>query len=156
MKVILITLLFAFSQALLAQQTDVPVKIILNTGDEIVAKHLGQLSCGNAQYVDSYVLIRGKYMGTPTEIKTYQDFKKIDFMGFKAEPAPSVGNEKATIIFYRKDGITVELNEAEISQSCYSTGDFFNQITIQMVNPLNQKVYEQKIETRNIRSIHFL
>lgn len=156
MKVILIALLFTFSQALLAQQTDVPVKIILKSGEEIVAKHLGQLSCGNAQFVDSYVLIRGKYMGTPTEIKTYQDFKKIEFTGFVAEPAPSVGNEKATITFYRKDGITVELNEADISQSCYSSGDLFNQISIQLINPLNQKVYEQKIETRNIQSIYFL
>lgn len=155
MKILLISIITAFSLTLFAQQTDVPVQVNLKNGESINIKHFGQLKCGTNSYVENYILIRGKYLDSVTEIKDYKDIEKIILSGYTAEAAASVGNEKATVIIYKKNGVSVELTDTEIVMSCYGVGDLYNQLVLQMENPLTGKVAEKAIDTKDIQSIIF-
>lgn len=155
MKTLLISLFALMSLGIFSQQTDVPVQINLKNGDSFNAKHFGQLKCGTDNYIENYILIRGKYMGSVTEIKDYADIEKIVFSGYSAEAAASVGNEKGTVIMYKKNGVSVELTDVEIVMSCYGVGDLYNQIIVQIENPLTGKAAEKSIDTKDIKSVIF-
>jgi hypothetical protein len=138
-----------------AQHTDTPVIINLKDGKSIEAAHFGQDKCGTDNYSNDFVLIRGMYMNTLTEIKDYTEFEKIVLIGYKDKPVASVGNEKGKMQLTKKNGVSVTLEDAEISMSCYGVGDLYNTIIIKIINPLTNQSAEQTIETRNIQSIIF-
>lgn len=145
----------ALSVQVFAQSTKVPVVINLKDGKSIEAIHFGQLKCGKETNGDNYMIIRGKYMGAVTEIKDFKEFDKIVLEGYSAAPVASVGNEKGTLIIRKKDGVSVTLEDAELVMSCYSHGDMYNVIVVQIFNPLTNQASEQAVETRNIQSIVF-
>jgi hypothetical protein len=138
-----------------AQRTDIPATIILKDGKSVEAAHFGQDKCGTDNYSNDYVLIRGQYMNTLTEMKDYSDIEKIILIGYKDKPVASVGNEKGRIEIIKKNGVSVTLEEAEISMSCYGVGDMYNTIIIKIINPLTNQAAEQIIETKNIQSVIF-
>ena len=94
-------------------------------------------------------------MDSPTEIKDYKDIEKIVPVGFSAAPVASVGNEKGVLNVTKKDGRSVSLKEAELVMSCYAPGDRYNEIVVQVLNPLTDKVTEYAIEMREIQTIIF-
>lgn len=156
MKSLLTTLILTLSACVFSQNKDVPVQINLKDSTSINAKHFGQLKCGNqSSLAENYILIRGKFMGSVTEIKTYDDIEKIVFEGYEAVPETSVGNEKGTLVIVKKNGVTVTLEEAEVTMSCYGSDDKYNEIVVQISNPLTGKATESRIETRNIKSVIF-
>ena len=155
MKTLLISLFTVISLSIFAQQTNVPVQINLKNGESFNAIHFGQLKCGTSNFIENYILIRGKYIGSVTELKEYGDIEKIVFSGYSAEAAASVGNEKGTVIIYKKNGVSVELTDSEIIMSCYGVGDLYNQIIVQMENPLTNKPAEKAIATKDIQSVIF-
>lgn len=155
MKLILPVLFLALATQLWAQTTKVPVVVNLKDGKSIDAIHFGQLKCGKETQGDNYIIIRGKFMGAVTEMKDYKQVEKIVLEGYSAGPATSVGNEKGTLIINKKDGVSVTLEEAELSMSCYAPGDMYNTLVVQIFNPLTNQASEQVIETQNIQSIVF-
>lgn len=155
MKTLLTTVLLIIGMNMMAQQTDVPVQINLKDGGSIDAKHFGQLKCGTATYMDNYIFIKGKYLDNVTEIKEFNSIERIVLDGYYAQPEASAGNEKATLIVYKKDGKSFTLEDAEIVMSCYSVGNKYNQIVVQVDNPINNKVGELTINTNSIHSIIF-
>jgi hypothetical protein len=155
LKVIILTMLLFISLIGKGQKIDTPVLINLKNGQSINALHFGQIKCGTDTYSNDYILIRGKYMESVTEIKEYSDIEKIVLEGYKEPPAASIGNEKGTLHIYKKNGVSVALTDAEITMSCYGVGDLYNTIIVKVMNPLNNQAIEQTIETRNIQSIIF-
>ncbi len=153
----LLTFSFAlFAFGVFAQNVDVPVQINLKDGGSIDAKHFGQLQCGSqSRLIENYIMIRGKYMDNLTEIRDYGDIEKIILEGFTAEPKASTGNEKGTVYITKKNGKTFTLEEAEIVLSCYGVGDKYNEIIVQIENPLTEQIGESVIATKNINSIIF-
>lgn len=145
---------FIFSSAIYSQ-SNVPAIIKLTTGETIEVSHFGQLNCSTNKFFDSYILIKGKYLDSPTEIKTYSDINKIVLNGYKAEPVASVGNEKGKIIVYKKDGVSVELVDAELVMSCYGSVEKYNQLRVQLINPLTGKAFEKAIPVKDIESVTF-
>ena len=138
-----------------AQKSDTPVLITLKSGQSIDAVHFGQVKCGTDSYSNDYVLIRGKYMDSVTEIKDYSDIEKIVPEGYKEPPVASVGNEKGTLRIFKKNGVSVILEDAEITMSCYGVGDLYNEVIVTIINPLTNQAVEQNVEVRNIQSIIF-
>ncbi len=137
------------------QAQDVPVQINLKNGDSFNAKHFGQLRCGSNNYGSGYILVRGKYLGALTEIKEYHDIDKLVLSGFSEGPEASKGNQKAEVIIYKSNGVSVELEETELVMSCYGVGDLYNQLIVQIQNPLTGKVDEKKVDVKDIQSIVF-
>ena len=154
-KFVLPVILLAVAFQLNAQNPKVPVVINLKDGKSVDAIHFGQLKCGKETYSDNYMIIRGKYMGSVTEIKDFKEFEKIVLEGYSAGPVASVGNEKGTLIIHKKDGVSVTLEDAELVMSCYGHGDMYNVLVVQIFNPLTNQAAEQAIETQNIQSIIF-
>jgi hypothetical protein len=154
-KLLLITLIVASAMPLIAQPTKQPVLITLKNGETIDAIHFGQLKCGKEIYADNYIIVRGKYMDAVTEIKDYKDIEKIVLEGYKEEPATSVGNEKGTLRIFKKDGLSATMTDAELAMSCYGPGDKYNELIVQIMNPLTNQPSEQVVETRKIQSIIF-
>jgi hypothetical protein len=148
------TLLMAVT-SVIAQQKLQPVLITLKDGTNIDVHHFGQLQCGKNVYSNDYVITRGKFMDAPTEIKDYKEIEKIVLEGYSKEPVTSIGNEKGTLRITKKDGRTVTLTDAELAMSCYAPGDKYNELIVQIINPLTDKPSEQPIETRKIQSIIF-
>lgn len=155
MKTFFFTFLLVFSIGIFAQNNDVPVQINMENGESFNVAHFGKIKCGKESFSDTYTLIRGNYMGTLTEIKEYKDIEKIVFFGYSAEPAPSVGNEKGKVIIYKKNGVSVELSEAEVAMSCYNVGDEYNSLTFKVLNPLTGKALEKTVATKDIKSVVF-
>lgn len=156
MKTLLTILAAVMTMGLFAQNDDVPVQINLKDGGSINAKHFGQLKCGNqSSLMENYVIIRGKYMGSVTEIKDYSNIEKIILEGYTTGPENSTGNEKGTVYIQRRNGKTFTLEDAEISLSCYGPGDKYNQLIVQIRNPITDKVGETIIDTKDISSIIF-
>jgi hypothetical protein len=153
----LLTFFFALlTVGIFAQNTDVPVQINLKDGGSIDAKHFGQWKCGNqSSLIDNYVLIRGKFMGNLTEIKDYDDIEKLILEGFTTEPKASSGNEKGTVYVQKKNGKTFTLEDAEIVLSCYGVGDKYNEIIVQIKNPISGQIGETVVATKDISSIIF-
>lgn len=155
MKTLLTCLAIFLCVGLSAQQNDVPVQINLKDGTSFNAKHFGQLKCGKSIYAENFIYIRGKYEGNVTEIKDYRHIEKIVLEGYKEEPAASVGNEKAVVRIYNKSGVSSSLEEAEIFMTCYGTGDKYNQIIVQVINPITNQPAEKTISTKDVHSIVF-
>jgi hypothetical protein len=154
-KIILIGLITAFTIGINAQTPKTPVLIMLKNGETINAIHFGPLKCGTNAYAETFILIRGKYMDNVTEIKNYTDIEKITLQGYKNGPESSVGNEKGTLIIYKKNGTSFKIDDAELALSCYGVGDKFNEIVVQIINPVSNQTVEHKIETRSIQSVVF-
>lgn len=147
---LLVVALSAFSQP-----KKQPVLVTMKDGSTLDALHFGQLKCGTDVYSTNFVIIRGKFMDSVTEMKNYAEIEKIVLEGYSKAPVASVGNEKGTLRIFKKDGVSVTLEEAEVVMSCYGTGDKYNEIIVQIMNPLTNQIAEQSIETRNIQSIIF-
>ncbi len=154
-KVVLIGLITVLSITVKAQSVKIPVLITLKNGESIDAIHFGPLKCGTNLYAESYILIRGKYMDNVTEIKNYSDIEKITLQGFKKPPEASLGNEKGKVTITKKNGSSFKLDDAEIIMSCYGVGDKYNEIIVQIINPVTNQTVEHKIQTKEIQSIIF-
>jgi hypothetical protein len=147
--------IIAISLSIQAQNPKTPVLITLKNGETIDALHFGSLKCGTNAYAETYILIRGKYMGNVTEIKNYSDIEKITLQGYKRPAEASVGNEKGKVTIFKKNGTSYKMDDAELALSCYSVGDKYNEIIVQILNPVSNQTVDHKIETRSIQSIVF-
>lgn len=151
-----ITFLTVITLALKSQDKNTPVEITLKSGETIDALNFGKLRCGSDVYAtNNYTLVRGKYKGIFTEIKDYSEIEKIVPIGYTKEPMPSVGNQKGTLKIYKKNGVVVELDDAELVPSCFSVGDKYNQITVEIMNPLTDKPVDQTVAVKDIQAIIF-
>ncbi|MCG8702145.1 MAG: hypothetical protein MI922_29090 [Bacteroidales bacterium] len=155
LKVMLVVIAVFAAFSGIAQEVKTPVIVYLKSGESIDCIHFGQLKCGTNIYQENYIILKGKFMGSVTEIKDYNTIEKIILEGYKKAPIASVGNEKAVIRIFKKNGVSVSLEEAEIALSCYGPGDLYNQIVVQIYNPLTEKSIEKAIDTRSIQSIIF-
>ena len=147
--------LLVMTLALSAQRVKQPVLITMKDGSTLDAVHFGQLKCGKEVYGNNYIIIRGKFMDAVTEMKDYSEIEKIVLEGYTKPPVTSEGNEKGTLRIIKKNGVSVTLNEAELVMSCYAPGDRYNELVVQIMNPLTNQIAEQPVETRNIQSIIF-
>ena len=156
MKPIALTLiLFAFLTISLSGQKTVPALIKLKDGNNVDVYHFGQLDCNKTRYFDSYIMLKGRYENIPTEIKDYSNVSKMVLIDFDDPPVASIGNEKSMITVYKRNGVVVDLVEAELFLSCYGVDEKYNQIKVQILNPLTEKVVERTINMRDIDSIIF-
>jgi hypothetical protein len=154
-KATLTCIILALGFSVFAQTVKQPVLINLKNGESIDAIHFGQLKCGKEIYGNNYIIIRGKYMDAVTEIKDYSEIEKIVPEGYTAEPVASIGNQHGTLKIYKKNGVSVTLNDAELVMSCYGPGDKYNELIVQIMNPLTNQPSEQSIEVKEIQSIIF-
>jgi hypothetical protein len=147
--VILLTVTAAFGQS--------PVKAIihLKDGKTINAYHFGKLNCESNRYSPTFTILRGKYNGNHTEVNDYKDISKLVLTGFTSPPVASVGNQKGSITVIKKSGESVPLEEAELVMSCFGPSDRYNEIHVQIVNPLSEKAVDMAIEMNKIESISF-
>ena len=153
-KLLLVTILFnAVIIAALCQPVGAVIK--LKDGQTVEAYHFGKLKCESNAYALSFTTLRGKFQDSHTEINDYRDISKLILTGFSAAPAPSTGNQKGTISVIKKNGVTVKLEEAELVLSCFNPKDRYNEIHVQIINPLTDEKADLAIEMRNIESISF-
>lgn len=138
-----------------AQQKIQAAVITLKDGTSYDVHHFGQLQCGKDVYSKDYIITRGKFMDAVTEIKDYKDIEKIVLEGYTKPPVATIGNEKGTLRVLMKNGNTVTLDDAELTMSCYAAGDKYNELIVQIMNPLTNKPSEQPIPTMDIQSIVF-
>lgn len=157
MKYILTVILVActFGIQSFAQSDRVPVTIILNDGKTIQAYHFGQLECSSQQYFKKNILIKGRYEGVVTELNDYREIQKLQLLDFKKDPVKTGGNEQGTIVVSKKDGATFTMEDATISLTCYGVKEMYNQLEVQMQNPINNKLFEKPIDTKDIQYIVF-
>lgn len=155
MKSLLTSVLMLITLGLFAQQKNIPITVNLKDGSSIESKHFGQLKCGKNTYSANYIYLRGKYLGSIAEIKDYKGIEKLVLEGFNADPVASVGNEKSTVNIYKKDGAIIPLEDTEIFMTCYGVGDKYNEIIVQIDNPLTNQSAEKSIPTKDIQSIVF-
>lgn len=157
MKIKIIGLLLCLISSIAAYaQKNIPVQITLKDGKSLKVHHFGQVDCSGKTYFDNYILIKGKYNNLITELKDYSKVSRIELVDFD-DPSKLTGdNEKGKIIVSKKDGVSVTLEEATITLSCYGIDEKINQLQFQMINPLTDKVDELKLDTKDIASIEFL
>lgn len=156
MKPTVLTLvLFVFFAISLSAQKNVPALIKLKDGKSVDVHHFGQLECNKTRYFDSYIMLKGRYENIPTEIKDYKTISKMVMIDFEDPPVASVGNEKSRITVYKRNGVVVDLVEAELQLSCYGADEKYNQIKVQILNPLTEKIVERTIDMKDIDSIIF-
>jgi hypothetical protein len=136
-------------------QNHVKATIRLTDGKIIDVYHFGKLVCESNRSAATFTILRGKYNGNHTEIREYKDISKLVLSGFTASPAPSVGNQKGKITAIKKNGVSVPLDEAELVMSCFSPADRYNEIHVQIINPLNEQKTDMAIEMKDIESITF-
>jgi hypothetical protein len=154
-KLFLIILLHSAIAAVTFCQPPVKATIRLKDGKTIEAHHFGKLKCESNSYASTYTILKGKYNGSYTEINDYKDISKLVLTGFTASPAPSVGNQKGKITAVKKNGVSVTLDEAELAMSCINPADRYNEIHVQVINPLTEQKADLAIEVKNIESITF-
>jgi len=136
-------------------QKNVPATVTLKDGSRMEIYHFGKLVCESNQYAETFTIVRGKFSQSPTEIKNWDDFSQLILEGFTDPPMRAASSQKALITVVRKNGIKATLEEAELVMSCYGAGELFNQIKVQILNPLTGKPAEQTIEVKEIASISF-
>jgi hypothetical protein len=153
-QILFVAILSVFSTAAFAQK-NVPATLDMKDGSSIEIYHFGKLVCESNINAETYTTLRGKYSQSPTEINNYADIKKLVLEGFTQPPMKSAGNQKATITVIRKSGVKVTLVEAELEMSCYGSDDKFNQIKVQIINPLTDKAVEQTLDMKDIESVTF-
>jgi hypothetical protein len=154
-KLILPVLMLLILPVVSAQNSKTPCVVNLKDGKSIDAIHFGQLKCGKEIYSENFIIVRGKFMDSPTEIKEYRDIEKIVLEGYNEPAAASVGNEKGTLHILKKNGVSVTLTDAELAMSCYAPGDQYNTIVVQVLNPLTDQPSEQTFDVKDIQSILF-
>jgi len=151
----LIVLFVAPLITLSAQTNRKPATVILDDGTTIQAYHFGQHDCSSKKYFNKNIIIKGRYEGEVTEIKDYSDIQKLELLEFDEEPVVTGENETGTIIVYKTNGVAVTLEDASISLSCYGVNEKHNQLMVQMQNPINNKIFDKPIDTKNIQFIVF-
>lgn len=136
-------------------QSSVKAIISLKDGKKVDVYHFGKLICESNRYAATFTTLRGKYSGIFTEIADFSDISRLVFTGFTAGPVASRGNQKGSVTVIRKNGASVPLEEAELVMSCFNPSDRYNEIHVQIMNPLTDKVADLTVEMRNIESISF-
>jgi len=136
-------------------QTSKKATIHLKDGKKIDVSHFAKLFCESNRYAPTYTILRGKYSGSHTEISDYNDISKLILSGFTESPVASKGNQKGTITVVKRSGVSVILDEAELTMSCFGPGDRYNEIHVQIINPLTEKAVDVAVEMKNIESIVF-
>jgi hypothetical protein len=149
----LFIILFSFSIFTLKAET--PADIHLKSGKTIHAHHFGQLTCNGTRYFKNFIMIKGKYEGVVSEIKEYHDIKRIDLLDFEEPPLSTGENERGKISIEKKNGISFILDDAEITLSCYGVDEKYNQLQVQIINPVTEKPTETTIDTQDIDYILF-
>jgi hypothetical protein len=148
-------LLLTASATATFSQPPVKATIRLKDGKTVEVHHFGKLICESNRYAGTFTILRGKYNGSHTEISDYKDISKLVLTGFTASPAASVGNQKGKITAIKKSGISVPLDEAELVMSCFDPADRYNEIHVQIINPLTEQKVDMAIEVKDIESISF-
>jgi hypothetical protein len=151
----ILSLLLSLITAGIYGQENVKAVIRLKDGKSIEVYHFGKLTCESNPYAKTFTTLRGKYNGIYTEMNDYKDISKLVLSGFTSPPVASVGNQKAIITAVKKNGVSVALNEAELVMSCYGPADRYNEIHVQIINPLTEQKADLSVEIRNIESIAF-
>jgi hypothetical protein len=136
-------------------QSPVKATIRLKNGKVIDARHFGKMKCESSQYTGTFTILRGQYSGSHTEISDYKDIDKLILSGFTDPPVSSKGNQKARITVVKKGGVNVVLDEAELVMSCFGPSDRYNEIHVQILNPLTNKLVDMAVEMNQIESISF-
>jgi hypothetical protein len=156
MKPFLLTALLLSGVITLASgQSPVKAVIHLKNGKVIEARHFGKMKCESNQYAGTFTILRGQYSGSHTEISDYKDIDKLILSGFTDPPVSSKGNQKAKITVVKKGGVNVVLDEAELVMSCFGPSDRYNEIHVQIMNPLTNKLVDLAVEVNQIESISF-
>jgi hypothetical protein len=154
-KIILFIFLLSATATALLCQSPVKATIHLKDGKTIEVHHFGKLKCESNSYAPTFTILKGKYNDIHTEISDYKDISKLVLSGFTASPAASVGNQKGKITAIKKNGVSVSLDEAELVMSCFGPADRYNEIHVQIINPLTEQKADMTIEVKNIASITF-
>lgn len=154
-KLVLFVIIFSSLATAAFGQPPVKATIRLKDGKTIDVHHFGKLNCESNRYASTFTILRGKYNGSHTEISDYKDISKLVLTGFSAGPAPSVGNQKGKITAVKKSGVSVPLEEAELVMSCFGPSDRYNEIRVQIINPLTEQKADIAVEVKNIESITF-
>ena len=136
-------------------QSPVKATIHLKNGKVIEASHFGKLKCASGEYAGTFTILRGQYSGSHTQISDYKDISKIILSGFSDPPVASKGNQKGTITVLKKSGVSVVLDDAELVMSCFGPSDRYNEIHVQILNPLTEKSVDMAVEMNQIESISF-
>ncbi|MBN2275604.1 MAG: hypothetical protein JXK95_14825 [Bacteroidales bacterium] len=154
-KQLYLLVIFSLFSFALTGQKNVPATIKMKDGTAIEIHHFGKLTCESNPYAETYTTVRGKYNQSPTEIKEYSNTKQLVLEGFTEPPMRAAGNQKGAITVIRKNGVNVTLEDAELVMSCYGAGELFNQIKVQVINPLTDEAVEQTLHVREIVSVTF-
>lgn len=155
MKKTTLILAFLASAAVLFGQNSVKAVISLKDGKKVEVVHFGKLLCESNRYAATSTTLKGKYSGIFTEINDYSGISKLVFTGFTEGPVASRGNQKGSVTVIKKNGSTVPLEEAELIMSCFNPSDRYNEIHVQIMNPLTDKLADLTVEMRHIESITF-
>jgi hypothetical protein len=151
LAILLLTGIFTLSQG----QSPVKATIHLKNGKVIDARHFGKMKCESNQFAHTYTILRGQYSGSHTEISDYKGIDKLILNGFTDPPVSSKGNQKAKITVVKKGGENVVLDDAELVMSCFGPSDRYNEIHVQILNPLTDKLVDMAVEMNQIESISF-
>jgi hypothetical protein len=156
MKTIFLSI-FLLTGTLLLSSGQSPVKatLYLKNGKVIEARHFGKMKCESSQYAGTFTILRGLYSGSHTEISDYNGIDKLILTGFTDPPVSSKGNQKGKITVVKKGGINVVLDDAELVMSCFGPSDRYNEIHVQIMNPLTNKIVDMAVEMDQIESINF-
>jgi hypothetical protein len=136
-------------------QSPVKATIHLKNGKVIDARHFGKMKCESNQFAGTFTILRGQFSGSHTEINDYKGIDKLILSGFTDPPVSSKGNQKGKITVVKKGGVNVVLDEAELVMSCFGPGDRYNEIHVQILNPLTDKLVDMAVEMNQIESITF-
>ena len=156
-KVLALSLLFlSTTLVLLAQDPQLaPCSIFLKEGESVSARHFGQAECDGNDFYTGYIMLKGKYMGMITKLKDYKDIRKLELIGFDKAPEHSTENQKGKIVVHKKNGIIVTLEDAELTISCMGNDELYNEIKVQVINPLTEKISEKTIPVMDIKTVIF-
>ena len=136
-------------------QSAVKATIRLKNGKVIDVRHFGKMKCESNQYDGTFTILRGQFSGSHTEISDYKGIDKLVFTGFTDPPVSSKGNQKGKITVIKKGGVNAVLDEAELVMSCFGPSDRYNEIHVQIMNPLTDKPVDMAVEMNQIESISF-
>jgi len=154
-KITLAIFLLSGIVTLSSGQSPVKATIHLKNGKVIDVRHFGKAKCESNQYAGTFTILRGQYSGSHTEISDYKGIDKLILSGFTDPPVSSKGNQKGKITVVKKGGVNVILDEAELVMSCFGPSDRYNEIHVQILNPLTDKLVDMAVEMNQIESINF-
>ena len=151
LSILFLTAIFTLSSG----QSPVKATIHLKDGKVIDVRHFGKMKCESNQYAGTFTILRGQFSGSHTEISDYKGIDKLVLTGFTDPPVSSKGNQKGKITVIKKGGVNVVLDEAELVMSCFGPSDRYNEIHVQIMNPLTDKLVDMAVEMKQIESISF-